>query len=291
MKSAAFWISLAVSCVGGICCAELTAHSIVLRDKLGTICGRGHLLRSSRPRDLSNGSRSSAGRGALRFRDGSGRGTKIERQSALTDLITNIAVQSRATWEIIPRTEMTHELNLLRSQFRDDKTWRLALNGSDLSESSLWRMLRNDLRSRQWISKQIGHQLEITDDECRRFYDSHSANFFVPERLRVSHLFLAAPPETALEIVEANELRSKDFPFVWLAAKILPRWRRRIQKMRRQNCAVAISAIFPPVECLRFCGSGAETSRGRNQSADPDTTRLSHSQIDRRPAGATKDIR
>jgi len=205
MKSAAFWISLAVSCVGGICCAELTAHSIVLRDKLGTICGRGHLLAQVHGRGIYQ---TDLDRALAEARYVSGteaeEGTKIERQSALTDLITNIAVQSRATWEIIPRTEMTHELNLLRSQFRDDKTWRLALNGSDLSESSLWRMLRNDLRSRQWISKQIGHQLEITDDECRRFYDSHSANFFVPERLRVSHLFLAAPPETALEIVEGK---------------------------------------------------------------------------------------
>src|SRR5207237_9882287 len=84
------------------------------------------------------------------------------------------------------------------------KTWRLALNASDLSESSLWRMLRNDFGSRQWISKRIPPELDVTEDECWRFYGSHLENFFVPERLRVSHLFLAAPPETAPEIVEAK---------------------------------------------------------------------------------------
>jgi parvulin-like peptidyl-prolyl isomerase len=44
----------------------------------------------------------------------------------------------------------------------------------------------------------------VTEAECRAFYESHPANFFVPERLHVSHLFLAAPPETAPEIVEAK---------------------------------------------------------------------------------------
>ncbi len=204
-RAAALWISVAVSCVGGICCAELAARSIILRDKLGTICGHGHLLaqvhghgiyETDLDRTLAE-ARYVSGTAAVE-------GTKIERQSALTDLVTNIAVQSRATWEQIPRTEMEHELNLLRSQFRDDRTWRLALNASDLSGSSLWRMLRDDLRSRQWISKRIAHELDISEDECRRFYDSHLENFFVPERHRVSHVFLAAPPETAPQIVEGK---------------------------------------------------------------------------------------
>jgi peptidyl-prolyl cis-trans isomerase C len=205
-RAAAFWISVAVSCVGGICCAELAARSIVLRDKLGTICARGHLLALVRGRGIYQ---TDLDRTLAEARYVSGteavEETKIERQSALTDLITNIAVQSRASWEKIPQTEMKHQFNLLRSQFRDDKAWKLALNASDLSESSLWRMLRNDLRSRQWISKRIAHsELDVAEDERRRFYDSHLENFFVPEQHRVSHLFLAAPPETAPEIVEGK---------------------------------------------------------------------------------------
>jgi parvulin-like peptidyl-prolyl isomerase len=60
------------------------------------------------------------------------------------------------------------------------------------------------LASRRWISNQISRQIDVSEDECRRFYESHPENFFVPERLRVSHLFLAAPPETVPGIVEAK---------------------------------------------------------------------------------------
>ncbi len=44
----------------------------------------------------------------------------------------------------------------------------------------------------------------MTEAESRGFYQSHLGNFFVPERIHASHLFLAAPPETAPEIVEAK---------------------------------------------------------------------------------------
>ena len=131
-------------------------------------------------------------------------GTGVERQSALTDLIANAALLARGDRERIPQADVKRELSLLRSQFRDDKTWRQALSQSGFLTLSLWRTLRNDLRARQWISKRIAPELDVTEAECRGFYDSHPENFFVPERLRVSHLFLAAPPETAPEIVEAK---------------------------------------------------------------------------------------
>lgn len=204
-RAAALWIFVAVSCVGGICCAELAARSITLRDKLGIICGRGHLLALVGGHGIYQANLARAVTEAHYLAGtADGEDTKAERQSALTDLIANVALQSRAGRERVPRANVKRQLSLLRSQFRDDKTWGQALHESGLLTPLLWRRLGSDLRSRQWISKQIAHELDVTDDECRRFYNSHPENFFVPERLRVSHLFLAAPPETAPEIVEGK---------------------------------------------------------------------------------------
>ena len=99
---------------------------------------------------------------------------------------------------------MKRELDLLRSQFTNVKIWSSALQGSRLNEPLVSQILWANLRSRQWMSKRIGHDVDVTEDECRRFYESQPQDFFVPERLRVSHLFLAAPPETAPEIVETK---------------------------------------------------------------------------------------
>jgi parvulin-like peptidyl-prolyl isomerase len=48
-------------------------------------------------------------------------------------------------------------------------------------------------------------QGDVTEDECRTFYDTHPQNFIQPARFRASHLFLAAPPETPPEVVESKE--------------------------------------------------------------------------------------
>jgi foldase protein PrsA len=205
-RVAAVWISIAISAGAGISCGQFFTRSVIIRDKLGVICGRGHLLSLVQGQgiyqcDVDRIVDESHYRAGAEHNEG----TSGERQSALTDLVANAALLARGDRERIPRVDVKREINLLRSQFRDDKTWKQALHESRLLAPLLWPMLGNDLRARQWISKRIAPQLEVTEAECRGFYDSHPEMFFVPERLHVGHLFLAAPPETALEIVELKQ--------------------------------------------------------------------------------------
>src|SRR5207249_8394826 len=102
-----------------------------------------------------------------------------------------------------------HQRDLLRWQFVHEKAWLSALARSSFNNPSLSQIVWEDLPARHWISKRIAPQLDVADDECRRFYDSRPENFFVPQLIRVSHLFLAAPPETAPEIVEAKQTASE----------------------------------------------------------------------------------
>ena len=48
-------------------------------------------------------------------------------------------------------------------------------------------------------------QSDVTEDECRNFYDTHPQDFMQRARFRASHLFLAAPPETPPEVVESKQ--------------------------------------------------------------------------------------
>src|ERR1700687_6102301 len=113
-RAAALWISVAVSCVGGICCAELAARSIILRDKLGTLCGRGHLLALVGGRGIYQADLDRAVTEAHYLAGtADGEDTKAERQSALIDLIANVALQSRAGRETVPRANVKRQLSLL----------------------------------------------------------------------------------------------------------------------------------------------------------------------------------
>src|SRR5207253_2616336 len=127
-----------------------------------------------------------------------------ERQSALTSLIPNAALRSRARFEKIQWAKWKHQRDLLRWQFVHETAWLSALTRSSLNDPSLSQIVWEDLPARPWISKRISPQIDVAEDECRRFYHSHPENFFVPQRIRASHLFLAAPPETAPEIVQAK---------------------------------------------------------------------------------------
>jgi hypothetical protein len=206
-RVAALCLSIAIAAVVGICCGHLAARSVLLRDELGIVCGRGHLLAlvhglgvyQADVDRIVNESHHRAGAET-------NKGTGVERQSALTDLIASTALLARAARESIPRADVKREISLLRSQFRDDKTWWQALNQSGLITLSLSRTLRNDLRAQQWISKRISPERAGTDAESRGFYESHPENFFVPERHHVCHLFLAAPPETAPDIIERKQV-------------------------------------------------------------------------------------
>jgi parvulin-like peptidyl-prolyl isomerase len=131
--------------------------------------------------------------------------TDVEQQFALNKLIADSAARSRTASEKTSAVDLKRNLDLLRLQFSSEKTWQLSLAASRLSVASLSWKLRDDLRVREWISKRIAHDVDVSESECREFYVAHSANFFVPERSRVAHLFLAAPPETASDIVEAKQ--------------------------------------------------------------------------------------
>jgi len=204
-RAAAIWIGTAVSCIAGIGCAELAAHSITVRDQLGIICGRGHLLALVRGRGIYQADVDRALHESDYARDIERNGAAdIERRATVNKLIANVATRSFASSEKISDAQLKHEVDLLGFQFPNAKVWEQSLNASHLSISALAKLVGDDLRVRQWISRRIGPDVDVAEDECRRFYDSHSADFFVPERIHASHIFLAAPPETAPETVEAK---------------------------------------------------------------------------------------
>jgi parvulin-like peptidyl-prolyl isomerase len=199
-RPAAFWISIGIAAAAGFGGAQLAPRSVLFRDRVGTFFGRGHLLALvgsdgiyQADVDRQVAEIESAGE------------TKAEREEVLTGLIANSAARSRGRPDKVSRIDVEHDLNLLRFQFSDEKTWKAALNRSGLSILGVAQLLKSDLRARRWISRTIASEITVADEEGRRFYDSHPHDFFLPARYRVSHLFLAAPPETSPEIVEAKQ--------------------------------------------------------------------------------------
>jgi len=196
-------IGILVGVLAGMLCGDLASHSAIVRDGMGEICRRGHLLAIVHGRGIYQADLDRKLRESDYLNDIERKGAaEIEQRSALNRLIAEGAAQAHAPVAQVFGQGTEREFNLLRAQFRDAQTWRAALHGSGLSPSSVRRNVEKQLRARQWIAEQIEHNLRANDDDCRRFYEAHTGDYFVPERMRASHIFLAAPPETAPETVD-----------------------------------------------------------------------------------------
>ncbi|MEY2545258.1 MAG: peptidyl-prolyl cis-trans isomerase [Verrucomicrobiota bacterium] len=96
------------------------------------------------------------------------------------------------------------ELALLRAQFGEDKNWRAALRSNHLCAWHLGRDLKDNLRARAWLDRQLLSAVDLSDEECRDYFAQHQNQFVQPIRYRVAHLFLAAPVGTPDELMETK---------------------------------------------------------------------------------------
>jgi len=198
------WIAVGIACAAGFGCGWLALQSVTVREKLGNAFNRGHLLalvdgKGLYQVDLDRRIAESSYAVGTEESEPS----MAQRNAALDELVAQVAAESSAPTSA-SQPELAGQWNLLRFQFADEKGWKMALRRSDLSSMSAAEIVTSNLKTRRWISTRIAPQLSVTDDECHQFYDSHRDQFFLPERRNVSHLFLAAPPETPPDVVETK---------------------------------------------------------------------------------------
>jgi hypothetical protein len=194
--------------IAGAAGAVLVSRSFSVRDELGRLCGKGHLVAMVHGEAIYEADVDRAV-AEIQARHGPAEADTNEtlpsRESIISEIAKNAAAARLASSEKVSAGEIGREFNLLQFQFRDRNAFLTALHTSGLSEWSLRRIISNNLRTRRWIDRAIATQLKVTTEECAEFYKAHAQEFVQPLRLRVSHLFLAAPPETPPEIVDQKK--------------------------------------------------------------------------------------
>ena len=178
--------AIAAACVLGVVCSELLSHSASFRELLGRVGGRGHLVA------ITNG------RGFYE--------SDLAAYEATTasDLVVAENLDRISSEEKIDPARLDHELSFYRVEFGGEAAFAHALRVSGLSLASLREKIAGRLRALQWLEKQIAAGPVVSDQECRKFYDTHRDFFQQPARFRVSHVFLAAHSETPPEDMEAK---------------------------------------------------------------------------------------
>lgn len=188
--------------VAGIGTGEMIYRTNICRDAIGRCFGRGQLLALINGRGIYNAD-VEVEMAADRYL--AGRETVQNPEEALKWLITNEELRQLSSHEAVSDTELQNEFGLLRNQFADENLWKKRLADSSTSLQLLRQLVQENLMGRRWVGQEIGNQLTVSEDSVRRYYEQHSPNFAQPMRFRAGHIFLAAPPETSPEIVEAKQ--------------------------------------------------------------------------------------
>jgi hypothetical protein len=177
---------IAAASFSGVYCSELLCRSIAFRDAAGKLFGHGRLIamgdrKGVYEKDLDN-----------------------DDFSTVSDLVARENLRRMARHEAPDTARVDGELSLLRAQFGDDGVFLRRVRSNGFSISSLRERIADQLRSLQWLEKQIDAATGPTEKECRDFYETHRALFAQPLRFRASHLFLAAPADTPPEVVQSK---------------------------------------------------------------------------------------
>ena len=199
------WIagSFVLALLAGCFAGELASRSIFVRNQLGLLFGRGPL------RALVSGSgiyQADILRVAeqTRYRKGETDRNPLsaeEEATILRTLIANRAALFRSRRDPIQPAAMQHQYDAVHGQILPQQSWRLALQKSKLSPAALRLSVARNLAGLAWIESQISGRIEVNEDECLRYYQDHCEDFYQPHRVRVSHLFLAAPSGSSSEVV------------------------------------------------------------------------------------------
>lgn len=170
----------------GLLGSEFLYRSVAFRDAAGRVFGQGRLVA------LTNG------RGIYE------KDLDVEEVFTAKDLVARENLRAVAQNEPVVPATVDRELSLVRAQFDDDETFALGVRSNGLSVPSLRERIADQLRSLQWLEKQITPGTAATEKECGDFYETHRDLFAQPVRFRALHIFLAAPADTPPEIVESK---------------------------------------------------------------------------------------
>lgn len=185
---------MAAALFTGLVCSELLCRSAAFRDLAGRLAGRGHLV------TIANG------KGIYESDLGSGE------EAIASDLVIAENLGHAAAKEVIDPARVDRELSLLQAQFAGEKPFTASLRASGLSVPLLRERIADQLRTLQWLEKQVTPGTVVTEQECRQFYEAHPEHFMLPLRFRASHLFLAAPAETPPGVIDEKEIAIAALP-------------------------------------------------------------------------------
>ena len=122
------------------------------------------------------------------------------------ELIADEVLQVSSAHERVNKGELDRAMFGLRGQFDGERNFATALRANGIWRWQLREMVADVFRGEDWIEERLARTLALpTTNEARDYFDQHQADLAQPLRLRVRHIFLAAPQGSDSDVIETKQ--------------------------------------------------------------------------------------
>lgn len=120
----------------------------------------------------------------------------------LQQLINEKLIGEKAVTQEVTEEEVTEELNRIRSQFPDEKSYAEQLAAAGKKPELLGIEISNRKRQQKYLEAELQGKSNVTDEEVRKYFDENPSAFSAPETLRASHIQILLPKDAGKEMIE-----------------------------------------------------------------------------------------
>ena len=177
-----------------------------------------------------------------------------ELEKRVLDNLINIELlyqQSQKAGTKVDEAEVNNQFETLKKRFPTEAEFNNAIKKMKQTETTMKSQIRKGIAIQRFLDKKTLGKVEVTEEEIRAYYDSHTNLFKKPEQVRASHILIKVEPG-------ANE-------------KVKAKARKKIEKIRQRLLKGeefgALAKEFS--QCPSSAKGGDLNYFGRRQMAKP----------------------
>lgn len=131
-------------------------------------------------------------------------------QKNLLEMLINrelLYQESQKSGKKVEETAVNEEFSNWKKQFPDEAQFKNIMAMMSLSEESIKDQIRQRISVQQFIEKEIGSKIKVSEEDIKAFYDGNKDAFKQPEEVKASHILIKV--DAAGDAAKKAEARKK----------------------------------------------------------------------------------
>jgi peptidyl-prolyl cis-trans isomerase C len=115
--------------------------------------------------------------------------------------------QTQKKGVVIEDARVNEQLDRLKKRYPNEQAFKESMSETHLSEEALKSRIKKNLAVQEFVEREFGGNLDISEGEARSFYEGNPQYFTQPEGVRVSEILIKVDPKA--EAAKKQEARKK----------------------------------------------------------------------------------